>query len=278
VSLPRVISLALFRPLPGEHRHADALDHFPRFLPALLRAARELFRGWEVWVHHDDGLDSCYYGSTLKLLARQGYLRLVYCGPVAALCHAMLWRLYPALDGAAEHVLCRDLDSLATPRERHAVEGWLRSGRALHVMHDHAHHASPGARAFIPGGMFGLHVPAFRHLTGLTNMRQLLVHAQQLGVSLHAKGDDQVVLNSLLPPLIGDDYLLHAYDPGTGHAAVDPVALPGVDKRALARGNALTPYTGGVFDVAPVVAFYNQLPSSNPIHWAEQQTGEAVPH
>jgi hypothetical protein len=272
----KVISLALFRPAEGEHRHDNAHHYFPRFLPALIRAARVIFPGWEIVIHHDDTSINCYYGSTLRLMHERGLVRMVYCGPTAALCHAMLWRMYPVIDGSADYVLCRDLDSLPMPRERMAVDRWLESGKSMHIMHDHPHH---GPGAFIPGGLCGFWAPKFRELTGIRDLRQMLDWGHKHGIGYHAKGDDQIVLNGMLPPLIGDDYLLHPWDPATGHTQVSPLALPDVPLKALAEGNSLADYTGGVFNARAVCKFYDLdfFPTSIPVAQAEADVDEELP-
>ena len=62
----------------------------------------------------------------------------------------MLWRFIPVLDPSVSVMVSRDLDSRITYREQAAVEEWLESGLAFHVMRDNPHHDTE-----ILGGMWG---------------------------------------------------------------------------------------------------------------------------
>ena len=54
-----------------------------------------------------------------------------------------VWRFFPTLDPMVDIFLSRDLDSAVTVRELEAVDEWLKSERALHVMRDHPFHKEP---------------------------------------------------------------------------------------------------------------------------------------
>ncbi|KAF4531550.1 hypothetical protein B566_EDAN015514, partial [Ephemera danica] len=54
--------------------------------------------------------------------------------------HPMVWRFLPMSDPLVDVALSRDLDSNLSERELAAVQEWLSSGAALHVMRDHIHH------------------------------------------------------------------------------------------------------------------------------------------
>ena len=62
----------------------------------------------------------------------------------------MLWRFLPVLDPTVDMMVSRDLDSRLTIREQTAVEDWLNTGLAFHVMRDNPHHGTE-----ILGGMWG---------------------------------------------------------------------------------------------------------------------------
>ena len=57
-------------------------------------------------------------------------------------------------------VVSRDLDSALTLRERSAVDAWLTSNKAFHVMRDHPKHRSP-----LMGGMWGFRPALNRSLS-----------------------------------------------------------------------------------------------------------------
>lgn len=48
----------------------------------------------------------------------------------------LFWRFLPANDGRTRHFLVRDADSIINARERAAVNEWLESGKAFHIMRD----------------------------------------------------------------------------------------------------------------------------------------------
>ena len=62
----------------------------------------------------------------------------------------MLWRFLPVLDPQVDVMVSRDLDSRLTTREQAAVQEWLHTGLAFHVMRDNPMHGTE-----ILGGMWG---------------------------------------------------------------------------------------------------------------------------
>jgi hypothetical protein len=67
---------------------------------------------------------------------------VVHC-PAWAWNSGYFWRFLVADDRGFPHWLVRDADSRLNIRERLAVDEWLRSGRAFHVIRDHPHHNMP---------------------------------------------------------------------------------------------------------------------------------------
>ena len=53
----------------------------------------------------------------------------------------MNWRFFPTLDPQVEYFVSRDLDSMFSDREEAAVNAWLKSGKAHHMMRDHPQHS-----------------------------------------------------------------------------------------------------------------------------------------
>lgn len=62
----------------------------------------------------------------------------------------LLWRFLPIGEADVEVMISRDTDSRLNPRERAAVDEWLASGKAFHVMRDHPFHRHP-----MMAGMWG---------------------------------------------------------------------------------------------------------------------------
>jgi len=62
----------------------------------------------------------------------------------------MFWRFYAMTDPEVGVMISRDVDCRLTNRDAHAVNEWLQSGKAVHIMRDHPMHGEP-----IMGGMWG---------------------------------------------------------------------------------------------------------------------------
>jgi hypothetical protein len=102
-----------------------------------------------------------------------------------------LWRFESAED--AEVCLVRDADSRLGPRERAAVDEWLRSECDFHAMHDHPYH-----QAKIMGGMWGCRNYI---LPGIAEAARAWPGREY--------GDDQAFLESWVYPRVKDTLLSH---------------------------------------------------------------------
>jgi hypothetical protein len=109
------------------------------------RLAKEFYPGWQVVCHVERG----HYA--IGKLRRMG-VDLIEHAPEAG--HkGMLWRILTGDDRRFERVIFRDADSRIGQREVLAVEQWITSDRAAHVMRDHVNHKQP-----IMAGMWGIKV------------------------------------------------------------------------------------------------------------------------
>ena len=63
----------------------------------------------------------------------------------------MYWRFLPLDDKNVSHVIIRDIDSLASTREKQMVNNWLESDKNLHIIRDHELHCFK-----IMGGIWGM--------------------------------------------------------------------------------------------------------------------------
>jgi hypothetical protein len=112
---------------------------------------------------------------------------------------AAFWRFLPVAEPEIDSVIVRDADSRLTVRERAAVDAWLASGEAAHVMRDH-----PGHRHWpMMGGMWG----ARRGL--LPDIRQRMARFR----CRSRKGDDQRFLAFEVWPVIRERCLVHSSVP-----------------------------------------------------------------
>jgi hypothetical protein len=120
------------------------------YIRCLLRAqhhAAIFFPGWRVRVYHDSSIPA----SELVVARSRGVEtismpRSDMPGHIAG----MFWRFYVADDPSVDRYMIRDLDSIFSWRERAAVDEWMLSNRAFHILRDHVIHDVP-----IMGGMWG---------------------------------------------------------------------------------------------------------------------------
>ena len=61
------------------------------------------------------------------------------------------WRILPLFDKKVDVFICRDADSRLSYREKAAVDEWLESNKALHIMRDHP----KGHKTIMLAGMCG---------------------------------------------------------------------------------------------------------------------------
>lgn len=111
-------------------------EKYRQYLPVVVRAHLNLYRGWVLRIYHDEKLAFGSYSRVLRGLQSRGLVELVYVPDEIMYHKAMLWRLLPLWDDTVERFLLRDIDTLPTYRERRAVETWVRSGLAVHAMGD----------------------------------------------------------------------------------------------------------------------------------------------
>jgi hypothetical protein len=121
----------------------------PKYLTGMIRNAElspRIYPGWQCRVY-------CGRSVPADAMARLAAMPHV---TTIAMPHdgdwtGLFWRFIAAGDAAADAVVFRDADSRLTARERGAVDEWVASGRAVHVMRDHPEHTAP-----ILGGMWGI--------------------------------------------------------------------------------------------------------------------------
>ena len=116
----------------------------------------------------------------------------------------MLWRFIPVLDPTVDLMVSRDLDSRLTAREQAAVEEWLTTGLAFHVMRDHPAHG-----ASILAGLWGarMDLPGQREIFQ-AGMEKMLEDVRLRGPHWY-KGLDQSLLRSRIWPLVESQTCVH---------------------------------------------------------------------
>lgn len=160
-------------------------------LIASIESYQVLFPGWRPVVFTGDSVDH----QILNTLEDEIGALVVPMREYPENSSAMLWR-YLAVDlVAGQAVIFRDADSLATPRERSAIDEWLALGKDAHIMRDHENHTLP-----IMGGMWGMRLPSKLKMTSLIS---------DYGPD-HEFSGDQRFLRSVVYPLISKSCVVHS--------------------------------------------------------------------
>jgi hypothetical protein len=265
-----VISYALFH----HFRSNRPRGHFSRHVPLVLRAARACYPGWKLVIHHDDTLQGDPYEFPLRRLHERGEIELVDCGPSTGIASSALWRLKPLFRPAVDYVICRDLDSVSTLRERAMVDEFIASEKPLHLINDNPGHHPAHCYAFVLAGLCGFRREAFLRSSGLKRWEEFIEYARARGIDLEAYMGDEYTLNGLLHHLVARGmYLQHGVPrdiPGAGSVVIAQRTIAGVDVNlpwsvgCEYLGQSLSPDA-----VDHALKFYDTLPSSVPFISAE---------
>jgi hypothetical protein len=125
----------------------------PRYLAGALRnaeLARALYPGWVCRFY----VGASVPAATVMALAARPNVEVVVMDEPGDW-RGLFWRFLAAADERVDVALFRDTDSRLGARERAAVDAWLASDRAVHIMRDHPWHATD-----ILGGMWGVRAGA----------------------------------------------------------------------------------------------------------------------
>lgn len=120
---------------------------------------------------------------------------LVVTGKKSISSNPRVWRFSAGLFPDAEYVIFRDTDSRVSAREALAVEDWMRSGRALHIIRDHPHHFYP-----IMAGMWGLRSSPYS---------KALIRSVLSAAKGDDKPEDQRLLAEIIYPSLVNDSFVH---------------------------------------------------------------------
>lgn len=245
----KVYSVAFFRDAnsayESERAGAGRGVFFVNYLRTLVRAHYAVYPDYQLWIYHDDRAKEFPYFKVLEREQERGLLKLIYMGQSEALCKSMMWRLLPIWNLGVDVVLCRDLDALATPRERRAIDKWLASGKAVSALHDSESHSS----AALMGGMVGFRAQWMRD--HFASWYDLVGKASSLGIDLSQHGADQRLLNALVLPIADAEEQIiseHRSTLGAKDHYIDQLAS----------------HIGGAFHVDPAVKWFRENPEYCP--------------
>jgi hypothetical protein len=202
----KVISYSLFGFNKERQENCFVFADYLRGLNLNIRLARVLYPDYVVRLHTDK---STYDG--LKHILERLPIQVVQCED-AELTKAMLWRMKPLFDSKVKIVLCRDLDSPLTYRERQAVRYWENREKVAHAMTDSISHD-----VAMMGGMIGFKTQYFKDYTGFDTWEQMV---ENRGIDYRRKGADQDLLNKYVYPCFakyGSDSITQHYILGHGN-------------------------------------------------------------
>lgn len=183
-----------------EYKNCFSFYNYLQGLAINLRLARLIYPDWEVVLETDT---STYQQYQDLLTALPIVIEINDSGQ--ELCRAMLWRLKPIWHDYT-HVLCRDLDSPLTYRERQAVEHWISHGKTGHAITDSVSHTIA-----LMGGMIGFVPEYFKMRTGFASWQAMMADSP---INFNVKGSDQDFLNQVIYPKIagpGNDSITQHY-------------------------------------------------------------------
>lgn len=184
-----------------QHDNCFSFQSYLRGLSLNLRMAALIYPQWHIFI----SVDKTTYESPYKDFFtyhtennEQVHVDVVDDSP---LCVMMLQRLQPIFKGF-DRVVCRDIDSLITYRERQAVEYWIKTGRVCGVITDSISHTIS-----IMGGMCSFISEGFINMVGVNSLQELI--DMDNTIDYNSKGADQTLLNKIVLPKVAESMTEH---------------------------------------------------------------------
>ncbi len=235
--MKRAISYSLFGFERKRPDNCFDFDCYMRGLHINVRFNRILYPGWTTVINVDNKTYHSPYKTIFDWHIDKGFIQMNLQADNEPLCKAMLWRLKPIYDYAHPewtwtHVICRDLDSIATYREAQMVQEWVNEDKTIHCITDSISHNIP-----MMGGMIGIRPAHIVSRLGYDSWQKLLDYDKAIDYSV--KGSDQAFLNRALYPRLADTStehfikgMVHNLPEGNGrHYRVNEDQEIGVDPR-----------------------------------------------
>lgn len=156
--------------------------------------ARYLYPGWRARFYVDE---------SVPLEVRSGLqaegAQVALVENASAKDFGLFWRFFVEDDPDVDIYLIRDADSVLNIRERVAVDAWLKSGRAFHVMRDDPQHSE-----LILAGMWGAHQGNIGNM--VSRVQAFVANSP---VVLNNATIDQHFLRSEIWPIVKQDVICH---------------------------------------------------------------------
>jgi len=178
-----------------------------RYFSLSLRMYKLLFPKWTIHLSLDKNTYESYLKPLFDYHHQSGLIDFTILDK-AELCKMMLYRMTPIFmqehEGIQKYdrVLCRDIDSLPTYRERQAVEYWIKTGRISHAITDSFSHNIP-----LMGGMIGFQTNEFRKAMETRSFDKFLL--LDSSIDFNKKGSDQTFLNKVVLPKVAKSMVEH---------------------------------------------------------------------
>jgi hypothetical protein len=191
--MKKAISYSLFG--YNQERNKDSFD-FNSYLRGLLinlKCQALIYPDWEIVLNTDketyNGLKDLFDLLPIKILINE---------EVEPLTKSMLWRMKPIWlkendQFIYSHIICRDLDSPLTLRERKCVEEWIIDNSIVHAITDSISHNIP-----MMGGMVGFKPKEFIEATSYTTFEEMFA---DIPYDFDIKGTDQELLCRHIYPI-----------------------------------------------------------------------------
>ena len=194
------ISYSLFGYNRESYKDCFDFKHYLRGLHFNIRVAPLIYPHYKVFVNLDEETYESPYKQLFEEHKDRGHLdfRVHSRGE---LCRNMLWRLFPVWDNY-DRVLCRDTDSLISPREAKCVRYWEANGRIAHSITDSISH-----NVVLMGGMIGFASKEFKETIKCETFNNMMSMAR--GYDFNKKGSDQDFLNREILPKIHQSLTEH---------------------------------------------------------------------
>lgn len=189
---------------------------------------------WEIRIYHDNTVPSNIIDD-LNGMAHVNLINVEKELPawVKSNLNPMNWRFLVASDPSVSVYAVRDSDSIPSKRERAAIEEFLESGKAFHIIRDHPMH-NPTNFAPILGGMWGgLH-------RAVPHMKELLEkeYTNPWKEKGRAYAQDQDFLWQQIMPIVYRDCLQHdSYYCRESNAIAFPLSRKEANETYLYVGN-----------------------------------------
>lgn len=214
---------------------------------------------WSIVIHHDTSLLEHPYGKVIEIADREGLLEARLMPRTKELCKAMLWRMRPLWFNNASIVACRDVDAIFMARDRVVLESFSADEAWAHCVTDNEAHST-----YLMGGMSAYKVEPFRKLFP-GSWDEFVAPGEAWSVH----GADQNFLHTNVWPKIGARVLVHRLE-GKATSSLPIEAISDVPRDVLLGADELAPYVGvSGFDVERAIAFYDQLPQTEPLRRIE---------